>query len=265
MHALLPHASALSLFLFYGLQIALSMLLEPFYEQHLRKNAHSLATVLTDEWSSRASGQFSQFVEYMIMNRYSMFGYKNSARANTRILSSTLLTLQLFLWVWFLEDTFGNGKVSKEMQGVLAGFFFSSFVLERKMLHDKWSYLTSIQNEIEKQTVLMTRRILETKLAIDLVVMEMWSHRSFRHQFSKVAVKSFSTYKGEYPFKINNLGFVRYDLDQKILSKEYIQTCLMNYQGRLTQARDLEDSRLELSQIAKRDPKRELPDDRKVS
>lgn len=132
------------------------------------------------------------FIEYVILCRYTMFGYKNNANVNARFFSAFGVAVFFAVALGLcssLGDLMGAIKpfayfpVPRKVGALLLPFIFGVYALERKSLTDKWIYLASLYNEVQKQKDVIISDRLMTALAVDLVDMEMWSHKSFSEIF----------------------------------------------------------------------------------
>ena len=169
---------------------------------------------------------FSALVEYGILNRYSFFGYKNSVRSNAKLCAS-FLTSSLILILFFVLFALLSGSdicplvSTKEIILGWGGFLVSSFTIERKILYDKWQYLASLYNNIiGKPTNAPERNALNIALAIDLLDMEMWSHRSFRDFFYDTMIEAVEF---DMKQKERKVSFDTENIRKKAVSKEHIR------------------------------------------
>jgi hypothetical protein len=169
---------------------------EKYFCKRLRKQKKYIT--LTDAPEKGLTQFISQLIEYPLLNRYSFFGYKNSVRANPRIISSLLLTWFATIIVMLAVDIFSI-QLPGNMILALAGFFLSSFIIERKNIHDKWEYLANLYNNLIQMDYGFKRDVFECALVLDLIQMEMWSHRSFHEIFEKVLLDSMTEYYGKDP------------------------------------------------------------------
>lgn len=153
--------------------------------------------ILSDEKHSFLAGWLTAAIEYGVLNRYTIFGYKNSARANMRIFAALFLTLFLVLVFALLNRLCGGSECAPSSTApagqvplvnhpvaIFLGVLISAFIIERKTLYEKWTYLAGLYNSLLKEDPMAPRyEPMRIALAIDLLDMEMWSHRSFRASF----------------------------------------------------------------------------------
>lgn len=182
------------------MQLILYVIVEPYHNSELR---HQNKIALHDECSWEVSALTAQGIEYFILNRYSFFGYKNAVRANLRLFASlglTFFVISFFSFIFSIfriDETNGNTSNLTTLWMACAGLFLSSFILERRNLHEKWQYLASLYNSIIEAD--LNRKFeLEYAFAMDLIDMEMWSHRSFREMFTRLTIKAYPISTDEF-------------------------------------------------------------------
>lgn len=148
-------------------------------------------------------------IEKCILCKWQTF--KNNPRGNNLILRALWISIFLpmiflvFLIVgkmilegFFVENlyTFFNKSSFSEFNESLFSFkFFKNYLLPWlglnliiyanlwKDYHSKWSYCSSLYNEIIKQNCEKVQRNLISNFAIDLLCLDMWAHRSFYSSF----------------------------------------------------------------------------------
>lgn len=167
-------------------------------------------------------------------------GYKNNVKGNLRIISAfqttTLSYGPILILAWlFLGDKFGeiSGNVFATIFVSYFGMIGALFVKEKNSLNDKWKYLASVYNDVIKITPedhkYNKREILLTALAIDILDMEMWSHRSFRDIFRtqlETSIKETVENSRSAQYMIDHL-------DTEIISRSVAYAYLITYQQKL--------------------------------
>lgn len=146
---------------------------------------------IKDEKHRGPFAMFSAIVEYGILNRYSIFGYKNATKNNSKLLASGMMSVFILIAFIIVYRLLCSSYICPDLPVIdfivaWFGFIISSFIIERKILYDKWQYLAKLYNDVislndEKEED--KRDVLNAALAIDLLDMEMWSHRSFSEVF----------------------------------------------------------------------------------
>lgn len=189
-----------------------------FLEQKCAKEIRKQnnVVVFAENFDSGLSPTITQLIEYYILNRYSLCGYKNAVRANFRIFSSILVTV-FFVCLWILLsdllNIFPSEKIIFSVSTLITvlGVTSSFFIMERKSLYEKWIYLAGLYNKILEQKKGHKRNAMECALAMDLIDMEMWAHRSFRDFFNSVAANAYTEQEygvgfreGDEALKVNN-------------------------------------------------------------
>lgn len=227
-------------------QAILFLIVEPIYCEYLRAGKKKL--YIRDVAEDTLASGISQFVEYFILSRYSIFGYKNSPRANLRLLSSAMQTFLVACLVGislgllriynFVGADTSNGW---NLYWGLGGFLIASFVIERKNLHEKWSYLAGLRTKVLETDIGPKRDVLEMSLTIDLIDMEMWAHNSFAWIVDKNLAISLSEYKGEFPLRINRMKYAKDAMLEKSVDKHYAYKALKVRQGHLLEAHQISD------------------------
>lgn len=135
----------------------------------------------------------SEIMERFLLFKRTPFGYWNNVSANLRFLAAAWVS-SIVTGIVYLAPI----KYSVEFDKIAFLFqvFGATFVVyywnDRTAYYNKWSYLANLYNEClkanpfipytverEKEKYFSYRNSLEHALAIDIIEMEMWSHRSF--------------------------------------------------------------------------------------
>ncbi|AZZ37215.1 hypothetical protein CIK05_10595 [Bdellovibrio sp. qaytius] len=165
-------------------------------------------------------------MEYAILSRYSICGYKNNVRSNLRIVSAISLTLFMSLCISAICHQLGSpielvkaGKLSIVDSSILiaiTGFCVSAFIIERGHLHKKWEMLAEQKIKVLETEPSLKRNILEAEFNLNLIEMEMWAHNSYRKDFSsflKIALYNLKKSRSEVP--VASTCFEIHQIDKK--------------------------------------------------
>lgn len=188
-------------------------------------------------------GLISQTFDYFVLNRYSFLGYRNAVRANLRLVSSLSMTFLVCavsgLWIHhFMEKSSDLWKIPTFLS--VAGFCLSSFLLERKSVHDKWLYLSGRHAKMIETEPGVVRDLLENSFVSDLIETEMWSHRSFQGAFEDSLARAYAEHRGAYPFKMSDLKYARQELMEARLPKKVAMDVMKSQRQRLNERQRLE-------------------------
>lgn len=185
--------AVLTFWLYSGAQCCLILMeAKSQYQEEVDEPSPKDSTPYLSLWESNdLANQLTptHLIEFFVLNRYSVFGYRNCVGANRRLVASLMQTIFVFLGLFiiacFPDENVATQVLSKiETWMGIIGFFFASFIVERKSLYDKWIFLAQHQNQLAKLDSIFDRKIAEARLSLDILTMEMWSHRSFKGTFS---------------------------------------------------------------------------------
>lgn len=148
--------------------------------------------------SANSIGEWiSNVLDVGLFLRLNETGYKNHVRTNLRIFSSLWTTLILvsliagifhaFTGIPIYTITYANGSVGYENFVAFLIFFFSIwtglFWNERRIMNNKWQYLDGLYNDLlhvgKKGEEKYKRELLRISLALNILELEMWGHRSW--------------------------------------------------------------------------------------
>lgn len=215
------------------LEGALFFWFQPMYENYLSRRQERPLVLRRKNESGLANG-ISLFIEYAILNRYSFFGYKNSVRVNLRMIGCAFVTaLAASLLLVATPNLPPTGFAA------LGTLFASLFIVERTSVYNKWQYLAGLYNKVIEADVGYKREVLRVALVLDIIEMEMWSHRSFDDIFEDVLTEATARYLEKYPFKISK---AKYALDEPLFGKMTKQLAIevvQKYQNELIIAQKL--------------------------
>jgi len=132
-------------------------------------------------------------VELLLLGRWEICGYENKVSANRRIIAAlyqTVMACVLLFFIHYLFDfwaCFEEGPLGDEAQIALlfliSGIFAGTYINERSNIHSKWTYLANLYNlAISQPDPKMSNKVLSS-LAHDILIMDMWAHRSFDDVF----------------------------------------------------------------------------------
>jgi len=138
-----------------------------------------------------------------LFGRFDCFGYYNSVSGTKRILSSLWVATLLTLLLWFLTCRFGE-QISFNQ---LLLFLFSTsgliYYFELQKLYQKWNYLANLFNSVvltdppKDKKKYDKRQHLNTCYAHDVLILGMWSHKSFKISFKYVLEEAVKLEFGE--------------------------------------------------------------------
>lgn len=153
------------------------------------------------------------FFEVFLLGRFEIFGYRNLPSGKMRVFAAFIQTVwvSILLAVFFgfllgVARKFGypvNPNNGLMEQGVFATLFVvvatvfgATFWREQSDLYERWQYLAALFNQIvltdppEGREGYDKREHLWSCFAHDLLVMEMWAHKSFRGAFCDLMERS---------------------------------------------------------------------------
>lgn len=138
---------------------------------------------------------FSLFVEVVLLQKISLFGYWNNVNMNLRFAGIAVVSLNGTMVIMLLtgENVLPlstSHPVSTSTITAFGAIFATVFWQERSAYYSKWSYLANLYNEVLKAKPSMPqnaltaeyhsyRKSLDIALAMDIIQMEMWSHPSY--------------------------------------------------------------------------------------
>lgn len=148
-------------------------------------------------------------VEFLFLGQSQWTGYYNSIGAKRRVIAALIqtgwsITLLATAGLTLLESSKLIDKSNVvNACGIIAAIFGATFFREMKEIHSKWDYLAKTFNDIIKlppppkdgttptdEKKYSPRDHLAACLAHDILVMNMWAHRSFRAFFKEIIVKA---------------------------------------------------------------------------
>ncbi len=147
-----------------------------------------------------------KFIEVVLLGQFELAGYYNRVSAKLRFFSALIQTI----WATFflvmlvkavrqigytnLDDPLLN---SVALCALISAIFGATYLREMKDIHNKWDYLARTFNDVIKldtptntATTYSRREHLAASLAHDILVMNMWAHRSYRSFFKEILEKS---------------------------------------------------------------------------
>lgn len=138
-------------------------------------------------------------LEKIFLGRWEFLGYENKPNNSLRLFASIIQTLWACLALWLFISVIllitNNHIVIKtdsaivSIAGVIALILSACIVSERANLYAKFNYLALSFNDIikiEEATKNLCHRV--GCLAHDILVMEMWNHRSFNAAFNEALI-----------------------------------------------------------------------------
>lgn len=167
-----------------------------------------------------SNGFWHWVIENIILCRWQSF--KNDPRSNYLVIKSGFTVIIIFGLIYILGvilyhiipisfETSMNGYIKNNLNKIIIGFFGSTSLVywqTAKMYQKKWLYCSELYNKIicldpnEKEGVY---RVLSNALAIDLVILDLWAHRSFKELFRdelKLAIDKEGDLKNYYLSKM---------------------------------------------------------------
>ena len=151
-------------------------------------------------------------IEMIIFNRFGWFindprGNNILKRSVIRVTSFSFLALLLgaFFHFFFTESKYSLKYVfeNKKVVTIFISYLFavnSVYWLERNKFASKWKYLNTLFNDIAKAPR-EKRSLLENALVSDIVVMQMWGHRSLRELCFEESIRAMKDFF--YDFEIH--------------------------------------------------------------
>ena len=165
--------------------------------------------------SDKNDSSFHKFLEHWIL--WKREKYKNKPRGNCLIIRSLFVVFTIFsimgpliillnYLISFLPDKIFcinlfldnsmSSIVPKEITttNVIVSFFGAVSILYwniMSLFNKKWAYCCELYNKIiSKNRGKSKQKLLENALAVDLLTLDLWAHRSFSKFFSKELTKS---------------------------------------------------------------------------
>ena len=147
----------------------------------------------------------STWIEGVLLLHYSCTGYFNEINAKKRIFAAIWQTFMATLAVFIIYDFFKNRCFfnsdppnSMNIIAFISAIFGATFFREMKDIHNKFSYLAGIFNDIIKIDPIKNadnnsynkREHLLSCLGHDILIMSMWSHKSFKSVFKDILEKA---------------------------------------------------------------------------
>lgn len=145
-----------------------------------------------DDREEGFSGLIKWVVEYLLLCRFDQLGYKNGLSGSLRVFSSAIISFYAFSLFYLLQLFIGKATDGYDAIVFSVGVFGVVFWRERTSLYSKWRYLAHLYNESLKADCELSSDILTTALAIDILDIDMWAHRSFRRVFYQTVKASFN-------------------------------------------------------------------------
>lgn len=203
--------SFVSFTLYSIIQLIFYFYVEPTFisEQGFKKKRSRKIPVLDDKPNS-ISEVFGHIIEYGIFNKYSFCGYKNCVRGNLKLLAVIFSSIPIgIFFYWSMRSFMLIGLIKNNLspldlkEGLTLlfaywGFIISYFLLERGHNHKKWEYLANLYNTLISKDPYDDKEIynyLKAALVLDLIEMEMWSHKSFYEIFRDVIEQYYPLYR----------------------------------------------------------------------
>lgn len=141
----------------------------------------------------------SEIIERYVFMKRSWAGYWNNVNANLRFISafwfSGWITAVTFfiLYVCVKQESVSLFFTKYALTGlkIFGTVFVAYYWNDRSAYYNKWKYLADLYNDylksppyiphqVYRSTVFSYRNSLKHALAMDIIEMEMWSHRSYR-------------------------------------------------------------------------------------
>lgn len=162
------------------------------FENHC-ENAESIEFDLLERIVVVRRYHLSDWFEIVFLGRWPWFGYGNYISGSRRIFTGAFQTIfalvALYGCYWLAEKfgVIGGGVITDQdarmsMLLLVSGIFAGTLFNEKSSLYSKWNYLAHAFNSALNLPE-PTKAHAMACLAHDLIVMEMWAHRSFRAMF----------------------------------------------------------------------------------
>lgn len=140
-----------------------------------------------------------KLLEKIFLGRFQWCGYENNPSNSLRLIASIIQTLWACLALWITTSIVlsitNNHIVIKtdsaivSITGVIALILSACIVSERANLYAKFNYLALLFNDIIKVEIATPNLCHRVGcLAHDILVMEMWNHRSFNAAFNEALI-----------------------------------------------------------------------------
>lgn len=156
-------------------------------------------------------------VEHALLFQFGFTGYYNTIDSKRRIVSAmgqtiwAIIVLNLIRVIFnyiFVTNYHVSFKISNQLSyknyagiaGVVAAIFGANFIREMKDIHNKFDYLAKLFNDVIKIKPIQFKKInhqeynqrehLAACLAHDILIMNMWAHRSFQGVFKDIFEKA---------------------------------------------------------------------------
>lgn len=149
------------------------------------------------------SGWIDRVIDEMVLRKVDSNGYRNNLKGNLRIWPAIVISFYwfaplVFSTLYFFFDSpeaiesIGLGPLLTFYVSVTSAFIASVsgiFWKEKSSLYNKWEYLAALYNDMNQADPARTlneypkREFLRVSLAFDILVMDMWAHRSFADVF----------------------------------------------------------------------------------
>ena len=143
--------------------------------------------------SDKNEGMVIRLIELIVFCRLQFF--RNQCRGNYILIQSLwpilMLAVIVILGSQFLGPRFGISfdlsLLNYTKLGLFIGAWSANHWRERAIFYDKWKYLAGLYNEVLKQKEDVSD-VLQCALAIDILTLGFWAHRSYQELFRDALV-----------------------------------------------------------------------------